>query len=90
MNPSYCRRQILATVGAILLLIPVQSIPKKELQGFYPERLPIALPSHFGWLTEYLSWTDRNLVTLFLELTVLCEGHEIGGQVLMVVVFFME
>ena len=51
-------------------VMKLQSIPKKELQGFYPERLPIALPSHFGWLTEYLSWTDRNLVTLFLELTV--------------------
>ena len=49
----------------------LQSIPKKDLQGFCPWHLHVALPSHFGWLTECHYWRGGNLVTLFLELTVI-------------------
>ena len=43
----------------------IQSIPKKDLQGFYPWHLHVALPSYFGWLTECLYWRGKNLVILF-------------------------
>ena len=49
----------------------VQSIPEKDLQGFFFQDSHIALSTHFRWQVEYGRHEGGNLVNLFLELTVL-------------------
>lgn len=43
---------------------------KKYLQGFHLSA-DIPLSFYFGWLAEYVWWTERNRGNLFLEWTVL-------------------
>ena len=56
------------------LLIYIQSIPKKDLQGFCFQDSQIALASYFSWQVEDGTHEIGNLVTLFLELTVNVEN----------------
>ena len=48
----------------------VQSIPIKDLQGFCFLGTQVALSSYFNWQEENGRQENGNLVTLFLELTV--------------------
>ena len=34
--------------------LDVQSFSKQDLQGFYPQLFQVAVPSHLGWLTQYV------------------------------------
>ena len=50
----------------------IPSNPEQDLQGFCFQDSLIALSSHFSWQVEYGRHESGNLVTLFLELTVVC------------------
>ena len=54
----------------------IQSIPKKDLQGFCFQDSHIAFSTHFSWQVEYGRHESGNLVNLFLESTVLYCMHE--------------
>ena len=51
-------------------LAALQSIPIKDLQGFCFLGTQVALSSYFNWQEENGRQENGNLVTLFLELTV--------------------